>query len=299
MGATDCINPKDSDKPVQEVIVEMTDGGVDIQLRMHRQRQRDARGAGVLPQGLGRERDHRRRRARGRRSRTRPFQLVTGRVWRGSAFGGVKGRTQLPGMVEQAMRGEIELAPFVTHTLPLERINEAFDLMHEGKSIRTVDPLLRPAMTCNASNSTPVSAARRTCSRTLRSTLDCEMRFGVYLPPQAEQRSCPVLYWLCGLTCNEQNFITKAGAQRYAAEHGVILVAPDTSPRGPGVADADGYDLGVGAGFYVDATQAPWSTHYRMHDYVVARVAGADRSASSRRRRRARSAAIRWADTAR
>ena len=69
---------------------------------------------------------------------TRPFQLVTGRVWRGSAFGGVKGRSQLPGMVEQAMRGQIELDPFITHTLPLERINEAFELMHEGKSIRTV-----------------------------------------------------------------------------------------------------------------------------------------------------------------
>ena len=78
-----------------------------------------------------------------------------------------------------------------------------------------------------------------------------------------------MLYWLSGLTCNEQNFITKAGAQRYAAEHGVILVAPDTSPRGDDVADADGYDLGKGAGFYVDATQAPWATHYRMYDYVV------------------------------
>ncbi len=79
----------------------------------------------------------------------------------------------------------------------------------------------------------------------------------------------PVLYWLSGLTCTEQNFITKAGAQRYAAEHGVILVAPDTSPRGDDVADADGYDLGKGAGFYVNATQAPWAAHYRMHDYVV------------------------------
>jgi len=74
----------------------------------------------------------------GQEIRTRPFQLVTGRVWRGTAFGGVKGRTQLPGMVQQAMRGEIRLDPFITHTLPLDRINEAFDLMHEGKSIRTV-----------------------------------------------------------------------------------------------------------------------------------------------------------------
>ncbi len=99
--------------------------------------------------------------------------------------------------------------------------------------------------------------------------LDCEMHFAVYLPPQAAHERRPVLYWLSGLTCNEQNFITKAGAQRYAAEHGVIIVAPDTSPRGEGVADADGYDLGKGAGFYINATQAPWSAHYRMYDHVV------------------------------
>lgn len=101
------------------------------------------------------------------------------------------------------------------------------------------------------------------------SMLGCEMRFGVYLPPQAQRDACPVLYWLSGLTCSEQNFITKAGAQRYAAEHGVILVAADTSPRGEGVADVEGYDLGSGAGFYVNATQPPWSRHYRMYDYVV------------------------------
>jgi len=100
-------------------------------------------------------------------------------------------------------------------------------------------------------------------------TLGCTMRFAVYLPPQAEKEKLPVLYWLSGLTCTEQNFITKAGAQRYAAEHGVVLVAPDTSPRGDDVADAEGYDLGKGAGFYVNATQAPWAAHYRMHDYIV------------------------------
>ena len=102
--------------------------------------------------------------------------------------------------------------------------------------------------------------------------LGCSMNFAVYLPPQAATQKLPVLYWLSGLTCTEQNFITKAGAQRYAAEHGVILVAPDTSPRGDDVADAEGYDLGKGAGFYVNATQAPWSRHYRMYDYVVAEL---------------------------
>ena len=99
--------------------------------------------------------------------------------------------------------------------------------------------------------------------------LGCTMNFAVYLPPQAAYGPCPVLYWLSGLTCTEQNFITKAGAQRYAAEHGIILVAPDTSPRGDEVADAEGYDLGKGAGFYLNATQAPWAAHYRMHEYVV------------------------------
>ena len=99
--------------------------------------------------------------------------------------------------------------------------------------------------------------------------LGCEMKVAVYLPPQAATQKLPVLYWLSGLTCTEQNFITKAGAQRYAAEHGVILVAPDTSPRGDDVADAEGYDLGKGAGFYLNATEQPWAAHYRMYDYIV------------------------------
>jgi S-formylglutathione hydrolase len=99
--------------------------------------------------------------------------------------------------------------------------------------------------------------------------LDCDMTLSLYLPKAAETRAVPVLYWLSGLTCNDQNFVTKAGAQRYAAEHGVAIVAPDTSPRGEGVADDAGWDLGQGAGFYVNATQAPWAAHFRMYDYIV------------------------------
>ena len=101
-------------------------------------------------------------------------------------------------------------------------------------------------------------------------TLGCAMRFGVYLPPAAlAGQPCPVLYWLSGLTCSEQNFITKAGGQQHAARHQLIVVAPDTSPRGEGVANDQAYDLGQGAGFYVNATQAPWAPHYRMQDYVA------------------------------
>ena len=137
MGATDCVNPREFDKPIQEVIVEMTDGGVDFSfecignvqvMRAALECCHKGWGESIIIGVAG----------AGQEISTRPFQLVTGRVWRGSAFGGVKGRTQLPGMVEQAMRGEIALDPFVTHTMPLEQINEAFELMHEGKSIRTV-----------------------------------------------------------------------------------------------------------------------------------------------------------------
>lgn len=102
------------------------------------------------------------------------------------------------------------------------------------------------------------------------SVLNCEMRFAVYLPPQMEQgKHVPVLYWLSGLTCTDENFMQKAGANRMAAELGMMIVAPDTSPRGDDVADDDGYDLGKGAGFYVNATQEPWSKHYHMYDYVT------------------------------
>ncbi|WP_085299367.1 S-formylglutathione hydrolase [Cognaticolwellia mytili] len=96
------------------------------------------------------------------------------------------------------------------------------------------------------------------------------MRFAIYLPPQvAKGEKVPVLYWLSGLTCSDENFMQKAGAQRIAAELGIAIVAPDTSPRGEDVANDDGYDLGQGAGFYVNATQAPWNKHFQMYDYIV------------------------------
>ncbi len=101
--------------------------------------------------------------------------------------------------------------------------------------------------------------------------LDCDMKFSVFLPPQAEKAQVPVVYWLSGLTCTDMNFVTKAGAQRHAADCGVAIMCPDTSPRGPGVADdpEEHWDCGLGAGFYVNATQHPWLAHYRMYDYVV------------------------------
>ena len=99
--------------------------------------------------------------------------------------------------------------------------------------------------------------------------LNCDMQFSVFLPPQAAERKVPALYWLPGLTCSDENFSVKAGAQRVAAELGIALIIPDTSPRGDGVADDPAYDLGQGAGFYVNATQAPWAQHYQMYDYIL------------------------------
>ncbi|NVD36331.1 S-(hydroxymethyl)glutathione dehydrogenase/class III alcohol dehydrogenase [Marinobacter lutaoensis] len=137
LGATDCINPNDYDKPIQDVIIEMTDGGVDYSFEcignVHVMRSaleccHKGWGESVIIGVAG----------AGQEISTRPFQLVTGRVWKGSAFGGVKGRSELPGYVERYMKGEFKLDDFITHTMGLEQINDAFELMHKGESIRSV-----------------------------------------------------------------------------------------------------------------------------------------------------------------
>ena len=138
LGATDCVNPKDHpDTPIQDVIVEMTNGGVDYSfeavgnvdlMRSALECCHKGWGESVII-GVA---------AAGKEISTRPFQLVTGRVWKGTAFGGVKGRSELPEIVEQSMRGEINIDSMITHTMGLEDINHAFELMHEGKSIRSV-----------------------------------------------------------------------------------------------------------------------------------------------------------------
>lgn len=137
MGATDFVNPKEFDRPIQEVLVEMTDGGVDYSfecignvdvMRSALEACHKGWGESIIIGVAG----------AGKEISTRPFQLVTGRVWRGSAFGGVKGRTELPGMVEDFMNGEIDLESFITGQLDFEEINRAFDWLHQGESIRTI-----------------------------------------------------------------------------------------------------------------------------------------------------------------
>lgn len=126
----------------------------------------------------------------------------------------------------------------------------------------------RPAITQTATNK--CFGGAQNVYKHSSQVLGCEMNFAVYLPPAAVTgKPCPVVYWLSGLTCTEQNFITKSGFQRYAAEHNLIVVAPDTSPRGDDVPNDPAYDLGQGAGFYLNATQQPWAKHFRMYDYIV------------------------------
>ncbi|GFE52273.1 S-formylglutathione hydrolase [Roseobacter cerasinus] len=103
-------------------------------------------------------------------------------------------------------------------------------------------------------------------------TCGCEMTFAAYLPPQAADGPVPVLWYLSGLTCTHENAMTKGGFQEHAAKHGLAVIFPDTSPRGDGVSDDEAYDLGQGAGFYVNATRNPWRTHYRMYDYIVSEL---------------------------
>lgn len=100
-------------------------------------------------------------------------------------------------------------------------------------------------------------------------TVHCDMEFAIFLPSQADKKPVPVLYWLSGLTCTDKNFMEKAGAHRIATELGIAIVAPDTSPRGEDVANDEKYDMGQGAGFYVNATETPWQKHYQMYDYTV------------------------------
>ena len=137
LGATDFITPQENGRPVQEVIVDMTDGGVDYSFECIGNVKTMRAALECCHKGWG-ESTIIGVAAAGQEISTRPFQLVTGRVWRGTAFGGVKGRSQLPGYVEKYLRGEIKVDPMITHRLPLERINEAFDLLHQGRSIRSV-----------------------------------------------------------------------------------------------------------------------------------------------------------------
>jgi len=275
-GATAFVNPKEHDRPIQQVLADMTDGGLDYTFEcvgnVHTMRAalescHKGWGESIII-GVA---------AAGQEISTRPFQLVTGRSWKGTAFGGWKSRTEVPKLVQTVMRGEMPVDGYITHKLQgLEKVNEAIDALHSGSCLRAVvhisDSGLPMAKLPKLKGNVRVENGYMKQLSHWSDTCQCEMTFSVFLPDSQTRTSPlpPVLYFLSGLTCSDENARTKAHFAAEAGRVGLAVVFPDTSPRGvnlPG--EDDGWDFGSGAGFYVDATTEPWSKHYKMYSYVT------------------------------
>jgi S-formylglutathione hydrolase len=215
--------------------------------------------------------------AAGQEISTRPFQLVTGRNWKGTAFGGWKARTEVPKLVQTVMRGEMALEPYITHTYQgLEHVNESIDALHSGSCLRAVIHIgesgLEPQALPKLKSNVRLEGGWMKQMSHWSETCQCDMTFSVFLPDQQARTDPlpPVLYYLSGLTCTDENARTKSHFAQEASRVGLAVVFPDTSPRGVNISgEDDSYDFGSGAGFYVNATTPAWSKHYRMFDYVT------------------------------
>jgi S-formylglutathione hydrolase len=215
--------------------------------------------------------------AAGKEISTRPFQLVTGRQWKGTAFGGWKSRDEVPGLVQTVMRGEMDLDPYITHTHKgLAGVNQAIEDLHGGSCLRAVvqisDSGLPVERLPKLKGNVRVEGGWMKQVSHWSSSCQCEMTFSVYLPDKPTRLSPPppVLYYLSGLTCTDENVRTKSHFAQEAGRVGMAVVFPDTSPRGVTIEGADdSWDFGSGAGFYVNATTPKWSKHYKMYDYIT------------------------------
>merc|ERR1711936_1514689 len=216
--------------------------------------------------------------AAGKEISTRPFQLVTGRNWKGTAFGGWKARTEVPKLVQTVMRGEMPLEPYITHTFKgLENVNSSIDALHSGQCLRAVihisDSGLTPSKLPKLKGNVRVEGGWMKQLSHWSEACNCEMTFSVFLPDQHSRTSPPppALYYLSGLTCSDENARTKAHFAQEAGKVGLAVVFPDTSPRGVDIpTQDDSWDFGSGAGFYVDATTDAWKGHYKMYTSVSA-----------------------------
>merc|ERR1711970_1619990 len=213
--------------------------------------------------------------AAGKEISTRPFQLVTGRNWKGTAFGGWKARTEVPKLVQTVMRGEMALDPYITHTIKgLENVNGAIEALHSGSCLRAVVHITpNPLETCklpSLKGDVRVDGGWMKQLSHWSDCCNCEMTFSIFLPDPQERNSHPppVLYYLGGLTATDDLPRTKANYSQGAARVGRAVVFPDSSPRGANIdPEDDSWDFGTGAGFYVDATTEPWSKNYNMYTY--------------------------------
>jgi len=213
---------------------------------------------------------------------TRPFQLVTGRAWKGTAFGGWKSRTEVPKLVNKVITGELPIDDYITHNYyGLENVNKCIDVLHSGECIRGVvqiseNPLAKAKS--EAANTASVKEKIRAHGgwiyrvKHFSQVNNCTMNFSIFLPDlkSRTQRNPGVLYYLSGLTCSDENALVKSEFGRYAAKHGIAVVFPDTSARDVNIPGAgDSWDHGYGAGFYVDATEAKWKTNFNMYSYIT------------------------------
>eukprot|EP00092_Neocalanus_flemingeri_P019477 GFUD01021100.1.p1 GENE.GFUD01021100.1~~GFUD01021100.1.p1 ORF type:complete len:684 (+),score=163.53 GFUD01021100.1:234-2285(+) len=215
--------------------------------------------------------------AAGKEISTRPFQMVTGRTWKGTAFGGWKARTEVPKLVQTVMRGEMALEPFITHTFNgLENVNASIDALHGGTCLRAVIQISESKLT--QSRLPKLKGNIRFEGGWMKQlshwseACNCEMTFSVFLPdPQSRTAPPPpVLYYLSGLTCSDENARTKSHFAQEASKVGLAVVFPDTSPRGVNLpTEDDDWQFGASAGWYLDATVEPWSKHYKMYTYIT------------------------------
>ena len=215
--------------------------------------------------------------AAGKEISTRPFQLVTGRNWKGTAFGGWKSRTEVPRLVQSVMTGEMDLKPFITHRINgLENVNEAIDALHGGTCLRAVIQIAKndmpKAQLPILKSNVKVEGGWMKQLQHWSETCNCDMTFSIFVPERRNRADPdpPVLYYLSGLTCTDENARTKSHFAQEAGRVGLAVVFPDTSPRGTSIeGQDDSYDFGSGAGFYVNATTSQWAKHYNMYDYVT------------------------------
>jgi hypothetical protein len=219
--------------------------------------------------------------AAGQELSTRPFQLITGRTWKGTAFGGWKSRQDVPKLVNKTMLGELPLNKFITHSFQgLEKIQELIDALHGGECLRGVMNIVHK--TEEIKYHVSVDKQVKTFGGVLKTVshdskvLNCRMTFNIFLPADSikDQRSkpFPVLYYLSGLTCTQDNAAQKSGFARYAKKHNICMVFPDTSPRNCDIAELEGnsdWTIGYGAGHYCDATAAPYANNFNMFTYVT------------------------------
>jgi len=216
--------------------------------------------------------------AAGHELSTRPFQLVTGRVWKGTAFGGWKSRTEVPQLVQRVMRNELNIDKFVTHEIQgIENVNQTIEALHGGECLRAILHIgdvkfAGAAAAFEQSGNVKVAGGYLKQVKHYSQANSCTMTFSIFIPTPSKRCDSPpsVLYYLSGLTCTDENARTKAAMYEHAAKFNLAIVFPDTSARGVEIEGQDAaYDFGSGAGFYLNATTENWKKHYNMYDYIT------------------------------